>query len=114
MMGEPVLLRRGPVSGDVMALLRYTQKTVRGRDVIEAHRKQDVTADFTALMLQELIDETPEWPESPDIVSILDGVADGHPLTAGERAQVRAFRERLAAACTRHNESGHGVQQPDT
>lgn len=116
MMGErktPVLLRRGPLTGDVVALLRYTHKTVRGREVIEAISKQDVTADFTVLMLDELMEADERWRDSPDIVGILDGVADGEELTAAERAQVRAFRERLAAACTRHNERGHGVQQSD-
>lgn len=104
----PVLLRRGPVSGNVMALLSYRYKpVVRGREVhevLEASSKQDVTADFTALMLEELLD-----PDAPDIVGILDGVANGQLLTADEKAQVRAFRERLAAACERHNEREHGA-----
>ena len=100
----PVLLRRGPVSGDVVALLRYSYANVRGGEILKAHDKQDVTADFTALMLEQLID-----PDAPDIVGILDGVADGQLLTAEEKAQVRAFRERLAAACERHNTRGHGM-----
>lgn len=100
----PVLLRRGPLTGDVMALLRYTRKTVRGREVLDASSKQDVTADFDALMLEGLLD-----PDARDIVSILDGVADGQELTDDERAQVRVFRERLAAFCVRHNTRGHGA-----
>lgn len=103
-----MLLRRGPVSGNVMALLSYRRQEIRGREVINAHAKQDVTADFTVLMLEELMD-----PDSPDIVGILDGVADGESLTDDERAQVRAFRERLAAVCIRHNERGHVVLKPD-
>lgn len=94
-----------------MALLSYRYKVVRARDgneILEASSKQDVTADFTALMLEELI-----GPDAKDIVSILDGVADGEALTDDEKAQVRAFRGRLAAACIRHNECGHGVQQPN-
>lgn len=99
----PVLLRRGPLTGDVMALLRYTRKTVRGRDVIDASSKQDVTADFDALLLEGLLD-----PDAKDIVGILDGVADGQLLTADEKAQVRAFRERLIGFIERHNTRGHG------
>lgn len=98
----PVLLRRGPVSGNVTALLRYTFKLVNGHRILVASSKQDVTADYTALMLEELLD-----PDAQDIVSILDGVADGALLTVEEKEQVRAFRERLADACIRHNEHGH-------
>jgi hypothetical protein len=102
-----VLLRRGPTSGTVNALLRYSHKIVRGRRVIEAHDKQDVTADFLALMLEGLID-----PGAPDIVAILDGVALGLELDDGERVQVRAFRERLREACELHNTIGHGSHEP--
>jgi hypothetical protein len=104
----PVLLRRGPLSGDVMALLRYTRKQTPRGEILMSSAKQDVTADFTVLMLEELLDGDEQWPASPDIVSILDGVADGESLTDDERLQVRAFRERLALACLRHNERGHG------
>lgn len=99
----PVPLRRGPLSGDVMALLRYTYKTVRGRDVIDTSSKQNVTADFDALLLEGLLD-----PDAKDIASILDAVADGQLLTADEKAQVRAFRERLVVFIERHNTRGHG------
>lgn len=99
----PILLRKAPLSGGVMALHRYTRKTVRGCDLIEASGKQDVTADFDALVLEGLLD-----PDAPDIVGILDGVADGESLTDDERGQVRAFRERLKAQILRHNEVGHG------
>lgn len=102
----PVLLRRSPVTGDVMALLRYTITETAHGDLLRSSSKQDVTADFTALMLEELID-----PDARDIVAILDGVADGEPIADEQRAQVRAFRERLAAACIRHNERGHGAPQ---
>jgi hypothetical protein len=97
----PVLLRRGPLSGDVNALLRYTRtKSPGGVELLKASEKQDVTADFDALMLEELFGRD---DDSPNIVAILDGVADGQELNAEERAEVRAFRERLAAACERHN-----------
>lgn len=96
----PILLRRAPVSGEIMALYRYTRKTVRGRDVIDAgfDGKQSVSGDFYVLACQELLD-----PDAPDIVGILDGVADGQALTDEERIQVRAFRERLKAMVERHN-----------
>lgn len=97
----PILLRRGPLSGNVMALHRYTRKTVRGRDVIDAglNGKQDVSHDFDALMLEELIDDGAEH-----IVAILDGVADGEPITDEQRAEVRVLRERLKVVIERHNE----------
>jgi hypothetical protein len=96
----PILLRRAPLTGEVMALYRYTRKTVRGRDVIDAgfDGKQSVTGDFDALVLTELLD-----PDSPDMVGILDGVADGQSLNDEERTQVRAFRERLKTMVERHN-----------
>lgn len=104
----PVLLRRGPVSGDVIALLRYTYTQTPRGEVLEASSKENVTADFTALMLEELIGS-----DAPNIVGILDGIAavsesGAYPLTDDERAQVRAFRERLKLAVERHNERGHG------
>lgn len=101
----PILLRRGPLSGEVMAVFRYTLKTIRGREVIDAgmNGKQSVQADFDVLVLEELLD-----PDAQDIISILDGVADGESLTDDERAQVRAFRERLKAIAERHNAGPHG------
>ena len=96
----PILLRRGPVSGRVNALTRYSRLQRNGHELLKAatDSKHDVSADFDALMLEELFGD-----DSPDIVAILDGVADGQLLTADEKAQVRAFRERLRAACERHN-----------
>lgn len=96
----PILLRRGGLSGNVMALYRYTRKNVRGVDMLQASAdgKQDVTSDFDHLMLEELMD-----PDSPDMVMILDGVADGEILDDEYRVQVRAFHGRLKAACERVN-----------
>jgi hypothetical protein len=94
----PILLRRGPFSGEVYAIYRYRRKVVRGRDVIDAQAKQAITADYDALVLMELVDDGAE-----DIVGILDGVADGKMLTEDERVQVRTFRERLRALVERHN-----------
>jgi hypothetical protein len=79
-----------------MALHRYSRKG----DILEAATdgKQDVSHDFDALMLEELIDNGAD-----DIVGILDGVADGESLTDEERTQVRCLRERLKTAIERHN-----------
>jgi hypothetical protein len=100
----PILLRRGPLSGEVMVIHRYTK--ARGGEIIKAalDGKQSVQADYDALVLTELLD-----PDAPDMVSILDGVADGESLTDEERAQVRAFRERLKVMVLRHNGHGHGA-----
>lgn len=96
----PILLRRGPMSGAVVAVHRYTRTSVNGRDIVKAalDGKQDVTADFDALCLDELFGE-----DAPDIVGVLDGAADGETLAEDERRQVRAFRERLRAMAERHN-----------
>ena len=111
----PILLRKAPVSGGVMALTRYTRKTVRGREVLDSgtNGKQDVTADFDALVLdaptqrglaQELLD-----PDAGGITAALDGAAKGLDLNAAERKELRAFRKRLVAIIERHNKKGHGV-----
>lgn len=92
----PILLRRGPMSGEIQAIYRYTWD--RKRDRITAHGKQSVQADFDVLMLEALLD-----PDSPDIAELLDSAAKGIKLTAPERKQVRAFRERLVAIIERHN-----------
>lgn len=95
----PILLRRGPMSGRIEALTRYTHKKVHGRDVIEAHDKYDVSADFDALVLEELIPE----PES-SIIAELDGAARGMELTHHERLAISDFRERLIGIIKRHND----------
>lgn len=99
----PILLRPAPMSGGVNVLTNY--KYVAGGRILQVvgEGKHDVTADFDALVLQTLLD-----PDSPDIASILDGVADGETLNETERTQVRAFRERLVKIIERHNETGHG------
>lgn len=96
----PVRLSKSPLTDRVMALTRYSVQERNGRPLYKATEdgKHDVSADFDALMLEELI-----AADAPDIVGILDGVADGQRLTCDEKAQVRAFRERLRAACERHN-----------
>lgn len=120
----PVLLRRGPVSGNIQALTRYTRRveagTIKGkkREILRAATdgKHDVTADFDALVLENLLDGDGAahnaWPASPDIIAILDGVADDDVITAEQRAQVRGFRERLKLQIERHNTQGHGRRTP--
>jgi hypothetical protein len=100
----PILLRRGPVSGQVMALYRYTRKTVRGREVLDAgmNGKQSVHEDFETLALEWLMNDGAE-----DIVAILDGASQERwtpDFTDAERAQVRVLHDRIKAACERHNE----------
>lgn len=94
---NPVLLRRGPISGRIHALRRYTLKG----DLLTAHDKDDVTADFYHLMMEEMFGKE---DKCPDIISILDGVADGYVLKDEEAAQVRDFRDRFAEIVTAHNE----------
>jgi hypothetical protein len=105
----PVLLRRGPLSGRIQALTRYTRdgRTTDGKEILKAATdgKHDVTADFDALICELLLD-----PDSPDIIAILDGVARNLPLDDAEREQARAFRERLAALIERHNATGHAAR----
>lgn len=111
-MGErkaPVLLRRSPVSDKIVVLTRYGRvKTSSDREILQAATdgKHDVTADFDYLLLEALLD-----PDSPDMAEILDGVADRIEITDDERAQVRAFRERLVEVIERHNERGHGASK---
>jgi hypothetical protein len=97
---HPILLRRGPLSGRVMAVYRYTREQVGNREILRAHfeGKQDVSSDFDALVLEELVDDGAD-----DIVGILDGAADGEVLTDEECVQVRVLRERLKAMIERHN-----------
>lgn len=94
----PILLRRGPLSGRVEVLTSY--RYINGGRTLKVFGdgKHDVTGDFDALMLEELLAD-----DAPDIVGILDGVADGESLTDEECVQVRKFRERLREACERHN-----------
>lgn len=105
----PILLRRGPLSGRVVALTRYTRgTTASGHEMLKAatNGKHDVSGDFDALLLEELFGPD---DDCPDIIGILDGAADGATLPDDERAQVRAFRERFRAIVERHNERIEGL-----
>jgi hypothetical protein len=110
----PVLLREGPLTGTIWALLRYRERD--GRTEVIGDGRQDVTADFDALACELLLDGDGENRSgtdysSPDIAAILDGVADGEAITLAECKQVRGFRERLVALIERHNTTGHGASR---
>lgn len=104
----PILLRRGPVSGRVMALTNYRIDEKLGVARVIADGKHEVTGDFYELMLRELIDGADHCGDhregTPDIVAILDGAADGEELSDEHRAQLREFRERLRDIVVAHNE----------
>lgn len=93
----PILLRRGPISGNIHALLRYKLTA----DVLVAYEKQDVSFDFYHLALEEMFGAD---DECPDIIGILDGVADGEVLNDREKAQVRRFHDHFRAMVVKHNE----------
>lgn len=104
----PILLRESPMTKRVYAAYRYTFKQIGGgREVlaIASNGKQDVTADFDALVLEHLMGD------GPKIVEQLDGAAKGFELSADEREEVRVFRDRLIEIVERHNTSGHGSEQ---
>lgn len=94
----PILLRRGPVSGRVQAVHRYSFTNDGQTLKATMDGKQDVHDDFESLALSWLMDNGAE-----DIVAILDGAADGEALNDEERGQVRIVRERIRKACERHN-----------
>lgn len=102
----PILLRPAPLSGEIMALYRYSRKTVRGREVIDCGHdgRQPVTADFDNIMLDALM------TDAPDITAALDGAAKGMELDDDERDQIRKFREALVIIIERHNSTGHGAR----
>jgi hypothetical protein len=95
----PVLLREGTLSGRVYALLRYRRTDERIEVIGEG--REDVTADFDAIVCDRLLNP------APGIIEQLDGVAKGQLLTAEEKAEVRSFREALIAIVERHNAGPH-------
>jgi hypothetical protein len=93
----PILLRRAPMSGEVVVVHQYSTNK---KGYVRAHDdgKQSVQHEFDHLLLEELIPD----PKS-DIVATLDGAALGIGLNESERAEIRDFRERLINVITRHN-----------
>lgn len=96
----PILLRKGPLSGTIQAIYRYTHQP---NGVIRATGKQDVQADFDHLLLDELIPDS-----KSSIVAELDGAARGLELNETEREVIREFRERLIVVIERHNARREG------
>ena len=99
----PILLRKAPLSGGINVLTNYRRvgKVIRSA----TDGKHDVTADFDALVLEELLN-----PDATGITAALDGAARGMTLDASERKEVRVFRNRLVALIERHNRTGHGSE----
>lgn len=95
----PILLRPAPMSGEIMALYRYTRKNLNGKDLIDCGSggRQAVTADFDAIVCEMLLND------APDICACLDGAAKGMELDEDERAQVGRFRAALVGIIERHN-----------
>lgn len=106
---KPILLRIGPMSGCVRAIFRYTRSKGRNsRDIIKTplDDKEDVTADFDALVCELLFDT-----DSTKIIELeqLDGASrSGISSTETERDELKKFRERLIVLVERHNNEGHG------
>jgi hypothetical protein len=100
----PILLRQGPLSGRIYALTRYQRKPLKNGGYTMAvigDGREDVTADFDALVCEHLLDD------APDICAILDGAADGQRLTDDECQQLANFRKALVAIVERHNAGPH-------
>jgi MoxR-like ATPase len=102
----PILLRPSPLTGEVMALYRYSRKMIRGREVLDSglDGKQPVTADFDAIVLELLMDD------APDITAALDGAARGLELNDAERLEISNLRASLVKIIERHNATGHGAK----
>lgn len=104
----PVLLRRGPISGDIHALLRYTRTHGPRGEILKSSDKQTVTADFDALVMEILFGDGHDGPPCPDIVYLLDKAAAGEALLPDERVQMDGFYTRFRKLVERHNDRGHG------
>lgn len=105
----PVLLRRGPLSGNINVLLRYTRLDGPRGEILKSSDKQDVTADFDALVMEILFGDGHDGPPCPDIVYLIDKAAAGEPLNPDERVQMDGFCTRFKKLVERHNDHGHGA-----
>lgn len=97
----PVLLRQGPLSGEVHAIRRYTRKQINGREVIDAHDKDVVTLDFNAVMLERLFGEDNSL--LPLLGEAMCGARDADAITEEDTKRIRAFLDRLKDAITQVN-----------
>ena len=95
----PILLRRGPISGCVYAMHRYVRKVVGDTEIIDAglHGKQDVSSDFDALVLMELLDGAPNG------VPLLERCAQGFAVGSAGQVELTRLHRNLVAVVDRHN-----------
>lgn len=93
---NPILLRRGPLSGRVNAITNYTRKG----DLVKAIDQYDVSNDFRALMLETLMP-----PGNEGLQPLVVKAARGEKLTEAESEQLGDFADRLGAEITAHEES---------
>lgn len=86
----PILLREGPLSGEVMAITRYSRRTLRGgREILEAHEKHSVHHDFLGVMLERLCGD------DNGIQPLLVKAARGEELSDEERERIGDFADRF-------------------
>jgi len=93
---NPILLRRGPISGRVEVITRYTEKD----GVVRAQTKHDVSDDFRALMLLTLMP-----PGCADLQPIMVRAAKGEELSEAEAESLGDFADRLGAEILANNEA---------
>jgi hypothetical protein len=92
----PILLRDGPLTGEVMAITRYRRRTLEnGREVIDASEKYSVHHDFLGVMLERLCAD--DHAIQPLLVKTARGK---EPLSNSERARIGDFADRLGADIT--------------
>lgn len=108
---NPILLRQGPLSGEVHAIRRYTRKQVRGREVINAIDKDVVTLDFNAVMLQRLFGDDNDL--QPLLGKAMEGAYEAGAITKDERNRIVPLLTRLEEAIEQVNaEIGHQAKVP--
>jgi hypothetical protein len=103
---HPVLLREGPMSGEVHAIRRYTRKQVRGQEVINAIDKDVVTSDFEHVMLARLFGD--DTGMQPLLGKAMDAAYGAGGITKEENNRIVEFLARLEDAINRTNASGDG------
>lgn len=86
----PILLRQAPLTREVMAITRYTRKTLKnGREVISASEKHSVHHDFLGVMLERICGD------DSGIQPVLVKAARGDALDTAERERIGDFADRL-------------------
>lgn len=100
----PILLRRAPLSGRVMALTNYRFVDDGKTLSVVGDGKHDVTNDFEELVLQLLMDECEDLVPILEVAAGLNEGCSYEKLTDDERAQIGRLWERVKALVDRHNE----------